>query len=124
MASVFREVVVDCTDPARVAAFWHDVLGWPVVDADGFFWLSATGEPTSPPLLVFVPVPEAKTVKNRVHLDVNPSGCDQAEELERLLALGARPRRRRPGGAAVGGARGPRGQRVLPAGPPSRHVIA
>jgi hypothetical protein len=66
------------------------VLGWPVVDADGFFWLSATGEPTSPPLLVFVPVPEAKTVKNRVHLDVNPSGCDQAEELERLLALGAR----------------------------------
>jgi hypothetical protein len=36
-------------------------------------------------------VAEAKTVKNRVHIDVNPSGCDQAEELERLLGLGARP---------------------------------
>jgi len=35
-------------------------------------------------------VPEPKTVKNRVHIDVNPSGTGQAEELERLLSLGAR----------------------------------
>jgi predicted enzyme related to lactoylglutathione lyase len=41
-------------------------------------------------VLVFVPVPEAKAVKNRLHIDLNPSGCDQAEELERLLSLGAR----------------------------------
>jgi hypothetical protein len=40
-------------------------------------------------MIVFAPVPEAKTVKNRVHLDVNPSGVDQYVELERLLALGA-----------------------------------
>jgi hypothetical protein len=40
--------------------------------------------------LVFAAVPEPKTVKNRVHIDVNPSGCDQAEEVERVLALGAR----------------------------------
>jgi hypothetical protein len=38
---------------------------------------------------VFVPVPEAKTVKNRIHVDVNPLNCEPAEELERLLALGA-----------------------------------
>ena len=93
MASVLREVVVDCEHPDLVARFWGDVLGWPVVDSgSGFYWLSSTGEPTAPPpLLVFVPVPEVKTGKNRVHLDVNPSGCDQAEELQRLLALGARP---------------------------------
>ncbi len=91
MASVFRELVIDCADPARVAGFWSQVLGWPVVEhEDGYLWMSSTGEPTAPPLLVFVPVPEAKTVKNRVHIDVNPSGCDQAVELERLLALGAR----------------------------------
>ena len=36
-------------------------------------------------------VPEPKAVKNRLHIDLNPSGCDQAAELERLLALGARP---------------------------------
>jgi len=92
MASLLREVVIDCRDPLRLARFWGDVLGWPVVDDDGgFSWASSTGEPWAPPpLLVFVPVPEAKSAKNRLHLDVNPSGCDQAEELERLLALGAR----------------------------------
>jgi catechol 2,3-dioxygenase-like lactoylglutathione lyase family enzyme len=92
MASVFREVVVDCLDPEGLARFWGEVLGWPVVKNErGFCWLSSTGEPWAPPpLLVFVPVPEPKTLKNRVHIDVNPSGCDRDEELERLLALGAR----------------------------------
>jgi Glyoxalase-like domain len=90
MASVLREVVVDCRDPGALGRFWSDVLGWPLVeDERGYCWLSSTGEPTAPPLLVFVPVPEPKTAKNRVHIDVNPSGCDQDEELERLLGLGA-----------------------------------
>jgi hypothetical protein len=39
--------------------------------------------------MVFLPVPEAKIVKNRVHIDVSPVGCNQADELVRLLALGA-----------------------------------
>ena len=41
-------------------------------------------------MFVFAAVPEPKTVKNRVHIDVNPSGADQAEEVGRLLSLGAR----------------------------------
>ncbi|HSS09235.1 MAG TPA: VOC family protein, partial [Acidimicrobiales bacterium] len=45
----------------------------------------------SRPTLVFVPVPDAKTVKNRLHIDLNPVGADQETELERLMALGARP---------------------------------
>ena len=91
MASVLREVVVDCRDPARLGRFWSDVLGWPLVENErGYCWLSSTGEPTAPPpLLVFVPVPEPKVGKNRVHIDVNPSGCEVDEELERLLSLGA-----------------------------------
>ena len=91
MASILREIVIDCRDPGRVARFWSDVLGWPVVeDPRGLCWLSSTGDYTAPPpLLVFVPVPEEKTVKNRLHIDLNPSGCDQPEELERLLGLGA-----------------------------------
>ena len=44
---------------------------------------------TLTPMIVFVPVSDPKTTKNSVHLDVNPSGVEQAEELERLLALGA-----------------------------------
>ena len=92
MGSVLREIIVDCADPRRLARFWSDVLSWPIVDDErGFCWLSSTGQPVAPePLLVFVPVPEPKVAKNRIHIDVNPTGCDQAEELERLLALGAR----------------------------------
>jgi hypothetical protein len=92
MASVLREFVIDCARPAELARWWGQVLGWPVVeDEQGWCWLSSTGEETaSPPILTFVPVPEPKTVKDRIHLDLNPSGCDQAEELERLLAIGAR----------------------------------
>ena len=92
MGSVLREIVIDCREPEVVASFWAKVLGWAlVVDPRGFCWVSETGDVTAQaPLLVFVPVPEAKTVKNRVHLDLAPSGCDQQEELGRLLALGAR----------------------------------
>jgi hypothetical protein len=92
MGSVLREVVIDCEDPRGVARFWSEVLGWPLgEDERGLCWVSSTGEPWAPPpVLVFVPVPEPKTVKNRLHLDVNPTGCDQPEELERLLGLGAR----------------------------------
>ena len=91
MPSVLSEICFDCADPDGVAAFWSEVLGWPMVsDPEGYCWLSATGKPDTPPLVVFVAVPEPKTVKNRVHLDLAPSGTDQATELERLLALGAR----------------------------------
>ena len=90
MAARLTEIVVDAHDPARLARFWGAVLGWPVTNEErGFSWISATGDYTAHPMVVFVPVPEGKTVKNRVHLDVNPAGADQAEELERLLALGA-----------------------------------
>src|SRR3954454_8979958 len=92
MGSVFREVVIDCLVPETVGRFWADVLDWPLtVEESGECWLSASGTPMDPPLLVFVRVPEPKTVKNRIHLDVNPSGCDQAEELERLLGPAAAP---------------------------------
>jgi hypothetical protein len=46
--------------------------------------------PTAP-TIVFVQVPESKTIKNRLHIDVNPTDRDQDAELERLLGLGATP---------------------------------
>jgi hypothetical protein len=42
-----------------------------------------------PPTLTFVRVPEGKTVKNRLHMDVNATDREQDEEVARLLALGA-----------------------------------
>jgi predicted enzyme related to lactoylglutathione lyase len=91
MASALTEIVVDCSDPERVATFWSDVLGWRPQREDGYVWMSASGEPATPDLkLVFAAVPEPKTLKNRVHIDVNPRGCDQDEEVVRLIGLGAR----------------------------------
>lgn len=91
MGSVLREIVVDCADPERVGRFWSEVLGWPLVpDPDGYFYVSSTGTEDAPaPILVFVSVPEPKQAKNRLHIDVSPTGCEQAEELQRLLSLGA-----------------------------------
>ena len=90
MAARLTEISIDARDPRALARFWGEVLGWPVTDDErGLSWISETGDYTARPLIVFAPVPEPKTVKNRLHLDVNPSGVDQYQELERLLALGA-----------------------------------
>jgi predicted enzyme related to lactoylglutathione lyase len=88
VAAVLTEVIVDAADPPRLAAFWAEVLGWETTeeDDDGVEIAAAGG---AKPTIVFVPVGDPKAGKNRVHLDVNPTGCDQGEELARLLALGA-----------------------------------
>jgi len=83
-------LVVDSADPAAQAEWWGRVYGAAVVhDPRGH---STVEKVPGMPILTmdFDPVPEPKTAKNRLHLDVNPSGCDQSEELERLTALGAR----------------------------------
>jgi len=91
MTSILREIVIDCTDTERVAAFWSAVLGWEVQREKEYAWMAAEPEnPLAGMILVFQPVSEAKTVKNRVHIDVSPYRCEPAEEVERLLALGAR----------------------------------
>lgn len=64
------EIVVDTADPVRIATWWAEVLGVERQDhEDGYS--SLEGIPGAPfEALVFVPVPEPKTVKNRIHLDV------------------------------------------------------
>jgi hypothetical protein len=89
MGSKFTELIVDAADPRRLADFWAAVLGWPVTASDEG-GVEIAGPPGAGPALVFVPVPEPKTIKNRLHIDVNPVGCDQAQEVERLIGLGAR----------------------------------
>lgn len=89
MGAVLREINIDCNDPRLMAEFWGHVLGWEVQENDDVLWMSASGAPFPDLLLVFVPVPEKKTVKDRIHLDVSPVGCDRDEEVERLVGLGA-----------------------------------
>jgi catechol-2,3-dioxygenase len=88
MASRVGDIVVDCADAELLAGFWAAVLGYRVFDRDET-GVAIRGAPTSPDLL-FIRVPEGKAAKNRMHFDVCPTDRGQAEELDRLLALGAR----------------------------------
>jgi hypothetical protein len=87
VAARFTELVVDANDPEALARFWSQVLDWEVGETDGLWWL----KPPVPaiPLLLFVPVPEKKSVKDRLHIDVSPTDRTRDEEVDRVLALGA-----------------------------------
>jgi hypothetical protein len=118
MATQFQ-VVFDCADPDRLATFWATALGYKKQDPpEGFAswqaYLEAQGIPkdqwNSASAIVdpagagariyFQRVPEGKSVKNRVHLDLNVGGGRKAPieerrkridaEAERLVATGAR----------------------------------
>ncbi|MCR6492670.1 VOC family protein [Cellulomonas sp. P24] len=93
MASRISELVIDCLDPQRLADFWCEVLGFRVLDEeDGYIEIGPEeGFGGLQPTLIFSPTTEPKSTKLRLHIDINPTDRDQAAELERLLALGARP---------------------------------
>ena len=113
------QVVIDCADPGKLAPFWAEALHYKLQDPPAGFaswqdWLKASNIPESDwnrasavidpdgvgPRIYFQQVPEAKAVKNRVHLDLNIGGprSDPAEvrqarvdaEVDRLVASGAR----------------------------------
>ena len=98
MASKFTELAIDCADPSGLARFWCSVLDYPVQgEDDGVVTIGSPMVPEGrnrlgpvPSTLTFAQVPEGKTIKNRLHLDVNPSDREQDDEVRRLLDLGAR----------------------------------
>ncbi|MCH5672148.1 VOC family protein [Streptomyces gilvus] len=87
MTLEWEQVIVDAADPVALGRWWTEALGWVVVNdaADEF---EIRPENDRLPGLLFVPVPEPKTIKNRLHLDFRPD--DRDAEVTRLLALGAR----------------------------------
>lgn len=87
MGSRWYTVVIDAKDPAALGRFWAAVLDYQIVYEAPDEVAVGKDEDTFPGL-VFVPVPEGKTVKNRLHIDLNPD--DQNAEVQRLLDLGAR----------------------------------
>jgi hypothetical protein len=99
MTCKFTELAIDCAEPYALARFWCAVLGYEVQDDndDGFVTIGSPLVPAGkhrvgpvPPTLTFAPVPERKSVKNRLHLDLNPTDREQDDEVRRLLELGAR----------------------------------
>ena len=88
MASSVHTVTFDSADPYALATWWTVVLDGRLADDD------FPGDPEASVLsagveVLFTTVPDAKTVKNRVHLDLRPTDRTRDEEVERLLAHGA-----------------------------------
>ncbi|MFJ6434267.1 VOC family protein [Streptomyces sp. NPDC091416] len=97
MTSRFTELVIDCHDPQALAAFWCQVLDFTVLDSSEDKVEIGSWEPTAEavragqmaPTMMFIRVPERKTAKNRLHLDVSPIDTGTEAEVARLLGLGA-----------------------------------
>ncbi|MFJ4716299.1 VOC family protein [Streptomyces sp. NPDC088785] len=88
MSSLIRHVTIDCADPYTLAGFWARALDGTLADDD---------RPGDPEALVrsasvgvlFIRVPEGRSAKNRLHVDLEPQDRTRDEEVDRLLALGA-----------------------------------
>ncbi len=83
----FSEICIDAADSHALASWWSAVLRWSAEDTeDGDVALRAPVG--AGPDWLFVAVPDAKVVKNRIHFDFTPD--DQDAEVARVIALGAR----------------------------------
>ena len=90
MPSRLAAIVIDAVHPQLIAGFWCEVLGWQVVEEEeGVITIAAADG--SWPTIDVAPVPESKTIKDRLHLDLRADGTSTAAELDRLYGLGARP---------------------------------
>ncbi|MDX1690849.1 MAG: VOC family protein [Acidimicrobiia bacterium] len=125
------QVVIDCADPAGLAPFWAEALGYVLQPPPPGFdsWedfaeeigipperrndLAAVVDPDGDgPRLLFQRVPEAKTVKNRVHLDV-PAAPELEGERRWEAALAHVRRLEALGATRLGEHMGPAGERWI-----------
>ena len=92
MTSLVHHITFSCRDPYQLALFWQQVTGYlddpeePNEPGADEAYLEPPGGGTA---LLFVQVPEAKSIRNRVHLDLMPTDLTRNEEVDRLLAIGA-----------------------------------
>ncbi|GAA5228862.1 VOC family protein [Paeniglutamicibacter antarcticus] len=87
MALDWEQIVIDSKDAQTLGRWWADALGWVVtIDSREEFEIRPTVDLT--PGMIFVPVKDDKSAKNRVHPDFRP--LNQQAEVDRLLLLGAR----------------------------------
>jgi len=88
MTTSLIHVVIDSTDPSEFARFWSEALRWQIVIEDpAEVEIAGSSDDIN---LIFVPVPEPKIDKSRVHLDLVPTADeDQEAKVRRLVTLGA-----------------------------------
>lgn len=103
MSLQMMAVTFDCANAAVLAEFWSAAVGRPI-DRDGDmaaneFFARIPGDGTQP-MMMFIQVPEGKTAKNRVHLDMNTS--DRTAEVERSWGWAPRTSTTKPSSASSG----------------------
>jgi predicted enzyme related to lactoylglutathione lyase len=86
MTLVWEQVVVDSREPRRLGRWWAEALGWEIT-YDTADEVEIRRHADAVPGLLFVAVRDTKSGKNRLHIDLRPD--DQADEVDRLLLLGA-----------------------------------
>jgi predicted enzyme related to lactoylglutathione lyase len=93
MPVALHHIVIDAHDLPALARFWSAALGWPIL-SEREREVIVGPDLRAPIGLCFMPSPDEKVVKNRLHLDLNPGAdatpAEREAEIERLLALGAR----------------------------------
>src|SRR4051794_21168775 len=104
MTARISHTTFDCSDAHALSLFWSAVLGFaedPDDPNEPGHEECMIAAPDGGQRLLFIEVPEPRTVKNRLHLDLVPAAGTRDEELQRLLELGAREvdDRRRPDGS-------------------------
>ena len=91
MASQTSNFCIDAADPYAQTMWWKEVLeDFRLTDDDQHPGDEECGlEGPDSRYLLFLKVPEAKSVKNRMHMCLRPTDRSRDEEIERLLGLGA-----------------------------------
>jgi predicted enzyme related to lactoylglutathione lyase len=93
MTVSLHHIVIDAHDLPRLARFWSQVLDWKILSQREREIVIGT-DPDATVGICLMPAGDEKSVKNRVHLDLNPGGDaapnDREAEIRRILALGAR----------------------------------
>lgn len=80
------QIVIDSADPTKLAGFYADLIGRPVADGGNQFMAQIDGDGAFPAIM-FLAVPEPRSGKNRLHLDLVAD--DYQADTERAVGLGA-----------------------------------
>jgi Glyoxalase-like domain len=92
MTALVHNITFDCANAYRLGAFWSQVTGYqedPEDPNEPEHTEALLVAPDGLARLLFIQVPEPKTVKNRVHLDLVPTDRTRDDEVDRLLGIGA-----------------------------------
>ena len=90
MAVYIHSITFDCADAKALATFWQVLTGWNVYFDDDPEVVLAPSYPYDGTGMLFIPVPEGKTAKNRMHLDLSPEHGTRDELVDAAVAAGAK----------------------------------